>query len=581
MRALLDPRTYPHPADDIRLHETHVSWVVLAGQYAYKMKKPVDFGFLDFSTRARRATACADEVALNRRLCPDVYLGVARLVRQGQRYTVVTGRDGTVRRTAPCAGAGEASTRGEPLVWMRRLPESGMLPGLLERGAANRRLVSRLARHLARFHAAAATGPGVDEYAMPEQIEANWRENFDQTAGFPETVLPAALRRRIERYVTRFLAAERKFLADRVTAGRVRDGHGDLHAANVCVEGRRAHCFDCIEFAPRFRCADVAAEVAFLAMDLDHYGRADLSAAFVDAYAAASGDADAARLLDFYKCYRAYVRGKVLGLRLAERGLPAVERRRVAARARAYFDLAAAYAGAWPRPVVAMVMGLPASGKTTLAHALAGRLAMVHLSSDVARKELAGLRPYATPAGRDAPFGQGLYAPAMTRRTYAVLLRRAAVWLRRGRSAVLDATFGTPDERAAVRRLAARLDVPLVTVVCCVPDEVARRRLRARERRGTEASDARLALWPQLRRAFVHPDEMPGVAEIRTDTPLDDCVERVLAALGTAPKPGAATGARAGGSPNRSGVSGEVERDSGGGIVGAPGPEGLGPTQNR
>ncbi|MBI4494920.1 MAG: hypothetical protein HY690_19265 [Chloroflexi bacterium] len=302
---------------------------MLAGPYAYKVKKPVDFGFLDFSTLERRTAACADEVRLNRRLCPDVYLGVVQLVEREGAFFV--------------GGPGRLV---EPAVWMRRLPEAGMLPNLLARGAVDARLMGRIALRLARFHAAAATGPGVDEYGSPATVRANWEENFAQTAAFAEPILPAAIRAAIAASIERFLAGQATFLERRVASGRIREGHGDLHAASICVEGRRLHLFDCLEFNARFRCADVAAEVAFLAMDLDHYGRPDLAAAFVEAYVRASGDGELPRLLDFYKCYRAYVRGKVLGLRLAEPGLPPARAVHVAREARAYFELALAYAGA-------------------------------------------------------------------------------------------------------------------------------------------------------------------------------------------------------------------------------------------
>jgi uncharacterized protein len=326
--ALLRPDAYPHPADDLRLHETHISWVVLAGPYAYKVKKPVNLGFLDFSTVERRAAFCADEVRLNQRLCPDVYLGVVYLVERGGEYVV-----------------GGPGLPLEPAVRMRRLPEDGMLPNLLAAGAADARLVRRIACRLARFHATAATGPGVDEYGSPAAVRANWEENFAQTRTFPDQTLSAATRAAIAAYIERFLAEQAFLLDRRVAGGCVREGHGDLHAASICVEGRRLQLFDCLEFSTRFRCADVAAEVAFLAMDLDHYERPDPTAAFVEAYVRASGDSELPRLLDFYRCYRAYVRGKVAGLRLAEPGLSPEQVAEVAGETRAYFDLARTYTG--------------------------------------------------------------------------------------------------------------------------------------------------------------------------------------------------------------------------------------------
>jgi aminoglycoside phosphotransferase family enzyme len=325
--AMLRPGAYAHPVDHLQLHETHISWVILAGPYAYKVKKPVNLGFLDFSTVERRATDCADEVRLNRRLCPDVYLGVCWLVeRDGDLFVSGTGR------------------QIEPIVQMRRLPAEGMLPHLIEHGRADADLVRRIGRHLARFHASAETGPGVNQYGSPQTVRANWDENFGQTEGLPEEILPGEARGAIVAYVERFLETQLALLERRVATGRIRDGHGDLHASSICVEGASLHLFDCIEFNTRFRCSDVAAEVAFLAMDLDHFGRPDLAAAFVDAYIADSGDTELRSLLDFYRCYRAYVRGKVAGLRLAEGDVTVREHDDLTAEARSYFDLALTYA---------------------------------------------------------------------------------------------------------------------------------------------------------------------------------------------------------------------------------------------
>jgi uncharacterized protein len=325
---MLRPEAYAHPADDLQLHETHISWVVLSGPYGYKVKKPVNLGFLDFSSVERRATDCADEVRLNRRLCPDVYLGVCWLVeRDGELFVGGDGRP------------------VEPMVQMRRLPADGMLPRLLRRGSADADLAGRIGHHLARFHATAATGPGVDRYGSPSTVCANWDEAFRQTDALPESILPEGMRDAIAAYVASFLDEQAALFEQRVATSRIRDGHGDLHAASICVEGATLHLFDCIEFKTQFRCADVAAEVAFLAMDLDHYDRPDLAAAFVDAYIGDSGDGELRLLLDFYRCYRAYVRGEVAGLRLAGSDLPERERDALADEARSYFDLARSYIG--------------------------------------------------------------------------------------------------------------------------------------------------------------------------------------------------------------------------------------------
>ncbi len=529
IRALLRPEAYPHPVTDVQLRETPLSWVLLAGQFAYKIKKPVNPGFADFSTLERRTAACAEEVRLNRRLCPSVYLGVVNLVADGHGYAI--------------------DRPGQPVevaVRMRRLPEAGMLAALLTKGIADERLIIRLARFLARFHTTAATGAGVDEWGSAAAIWANWVDSFAQTAPYVGRCLPAGTLAAVQSYVARFLGAHGPLLDGRAASGRLREGHGDLHVANICFKGRRPCLFDCSEFSPRNRCADVAADIACLAMDLDHHGRADLGVAFVDAYVRASGDTALPALLDFYKCYRAWARGKVLSLHLDEPGLPPDDAARVVAEARGYFDLAGAYASGLGGPLVVLITGPPASGKTTLAHALAGRLGLVHLSSDLIRKELTGHGPT---DHRRASFGQGLYTGAMTRHTYAWLLRRAVRWLDHGHAVVLDATYSQATVRAAVRRMAARRGVRLITVHCQADEGVIRARLAARERDTQAVSDARLERWPALHAAYSPPSEWPGVFAVDMTKPLAAAVEQVLRAIGIAYVPERPTDAEEPASP--------------------------------
>jgi predicted kinase len=291
--------------------------------------------------------------------------------------------------------------------------------------------------------------------------------------------------------------------------------------AALCIMRRRLYLFDCIEFNARFRCADVAAEVAFLSMDLDHLGRADLSVEFVNAYVRRSPDRQLLSLLDFYKCYRAFVRGKVLGFRLHQANLPPVEAEDIKRHAQAYFELAYTYASRPVQPILLIVMGLPASGKSTLARAVASRCGLIPLSSDVVRKHLAGVRPT---DHRMEPFGRSLYGRSMTR-------RKASRYLRNGQSVVLDSTFGQPAERATLRHLARRAGAQLVVVVCRADESVIKARLAARTSDANTTSDARLELWPALKAAFVEPIDIPDALNVDTTRPLATTVELVMSAL--------------------------------------------------
>jgi hypothetical protein len=295
IQALLDPKTYPDSPPKVDLVQTQMSFVFLAGDHVYKVKKPVNLGYLDYTTLAKRHFYCQREVELNRRLCPEAYLGVVTIARQAGRVSI----DGGGRPV-------------EYAVKMRRLPQEAMLNARLARDEATPEMLAAVAQKLARFHEKAETNADISAFGDLNAIRKNTEENFDQARKYVGTTISQEKYEHIRSFTENFLAQNAPLFRRRVSEGRIRDCHGDLHAAHVCF--CHGICiYDCIEFNDRFRYGDVASEVAFLAMDLDHYGRADLSQHFVKAYLAASGDAELKTLLNFYKCYRAYVRGKVEG----------------------------------------------------------------------------------------------------------------------------------------------------------------------------------------------------------------------------------------------------------------------------
>ncbi len=455
---------------DAQIIETHISWVFLTPEYVYKVKKPVDLGFLDFRTLGRRRHFCEEEIRLNRRLAPDTYLGIREIKRN--------------RRTVEVA------------VWMCRLPEDRMLDRLVAEGRADTGLMEGIGRVIADFHAAAARGRAISHFGSRRVIARNWRENFAQTRRLPPEVLRPDVRESVETWVARFLRENSRRFTERVRAGRIRDCHGDLQAQHVCCTDP-IRVFDCIEFNHRFRYGDTASEIAFLAMDLDVLGRPDLAIDFVNAYLDASGDYAAVPLLDFYRAYRAWVRGKVLGMQGETRY----------ARAHDYFALAAAYAAPRPEARLTVMTGLMGSGKTTVARRLS-REDAITVRTDAVRRQVAAVPwHYRGSAG----FGEGLYTPQMTTRTYARCLEIARDLLAARWSVVLDGVYGRRAERDAARALAKDLGVSVQVMWCDPPEQILRERLRRRAADASDLSEGREDLLDAQRAHYESPEGEPSV----------------------------------------------------------------------
>jgi hypothetical protein len=497
VNALSRPDAYPDRPVEVEWRQTHISWLFFTEHCVYKVKKPVDFGFLDFTTLEARQHFCEEEARLNRRLASDVYLGVLE----------VKAMNGEIR----LGGPGETV---DYALQMRRLPEDRMLPALLASGAVTSETMWRLAQLLATFHRQAATGGAIDQDGTIAVILKNWEENFAQTQAYLDFPLRRDVYEKIRRRVLAFCRAREHLFDQRVATGRIRDGHGDLRAEHICLTEPIA-IFDCIEFNHRFRYGDVAADVAFLAMDLDERGFEDLSQAFVQAYVECSGDQDLPSVLDFYKCYRAFVRAKVECFRVDDTTVSAGDKRRALHAALRYCQLAARYADALRRPWLLLCSGLMGSGKSVMAEALAQRLDVEVLSSDVMRKELAGLQP-TTPA--HAAYGEGLYTAERTEATYAHLFQRAESLLTRGQSVLLDASFQRAHHRTQARQLAARLGGEFCLLECWCPEEELRRRLEARAALGNAVSDGRWELLAQQRQAFEPLFDVPPWQHHRVDT---------------------------------------------------------------
>ncbi len=326
VRALLNPNAYPETPQHVEMVQTQMSFVFLTDDYVYKVKKPVNLGYLDYTTLERRHLFCQREVELNRRLCPEAYLGVVPIRRKGNSIFI--------------AGQGEII---EYAVKMCRLPQEAMMDVLLTNNQVSSEMVANLARKLVEFHDKAETNATISAFGSLDTITQNTEENFTQTEKYISHTISQENYQRLNAYTNNFIEQNASLFSKRVQDGQIRDCHGDLHAAHICFSNGIC-IYDCIEFNDRFRYCDIASEVAFLAMDLDHYGRADLSHSFINTYAEMSQDKELLTLLNFYKCYRAYVRGKVESFKLDDPHISEEEKTRVLAIAKRYFDLAESYA---------------------------------------------------------------------------------------------------------------------------------------------------------------------------------------------------------------------------------------------
>ena len=495
VRALLRPDAYPSPPPDIELRQTHVSYVFLAGDVVYKTKKPVDFGFIDQVAPERREAFCHAEVRLNRRLAPDVYLGVGPIVRNPDGRIAVLPHGSAVPAGAEVV---------EWCVQMRRLPDDRTLRELLPAGAAPPRVAEHVVRQLIAFHEAAEVVANDPDFAGSAGEVAWWEREYGETEGFigdtwgPEDA--AATRA----FVASQLEGEAALFDARLADGRVIEGHGDLRADHVYVLDDAAEelaIVDCIEFSEwyHFRYLDAGYDIAFLAMDLEALGHPELGDEIAGRYIAAAGDETMGVLQPLHRTFRAFVRGKVESIGAHAPEVDEEQRRALADSAARFFRLAVSYGEQRADPAVVVMCGLPATGKSTVAGTLAGRIGAAYVSSDIVRKQLAGIDPRER-AGE--AFRAGLYAPEMTERTYEELRRRAGAHLDAGRAVVIDAMHGRASEREAARALAAERGVPCLFVELQLDEAQARARITGRADDPLRTSDATEDVYASQRERF-------------------------------------------------------------------------------
>jgi len=479
--ALMDAAAYDHPVGELRLLETHISWVILTGDYAYKIKKPVDLGFLDFSTLDKRRFYCEEELRLNRRLAPNTYLDVVPI--SGTPEQPVLG------------GQGDAI---EYAVRMVQFAQDAQLDRVLQRGELEPQQLDALARLVADFHETIEVATRDSDYGEPATVCHAVEENFQQIRNCLPPGEAATQLDHSEAWSAAACKRLNKVFSGRKADGFVRECHGDMHLRNLAWIDGRPLVFDCIEFNPQLRWIDVISEIAFLVMDLQDRDQPHLAWRFLNTYLEHCGDYAGLEVLPFYLAYRAIVRAKVEVIRASQPGIAVDEQATALKEFHAYLQLANSYTVA-TRPVLIITRGLSASGKSTVTQSLLEQLGAIRIRSDVERKRLHGI-----PAATDARsgIGAGIYNAKAGRQTYDRLTELAGRVLAAGYTAIVDAACLKTEQVTLFRKLAESSQVAFVILECTAPADILRRRIAQRAKGVSDADrsvlEHQLSNWQEL-----------------------------------------------------------------------------------
>ena len=517
LRFLGQPEAYDHRPDKVDHIQTHISHVFIAPPYVYKLKKPVDFGFLDYSTLPKRKKYCRREVELNRRLTDDVYLGVKAITEQDGKFVI---REKEQERGTPI----------EYAVKMKKLPEEYFLHTYLEDDTLTKQHLDRVADKLADFYNRQQPDDDISKWGTIEKIKVNTDENFSQTESFIGDTLAENAFEAIRYFTNQYFDRRADLFERRIAEKRIIDGHGDLHLEHIHITPEKVQIYDCIEFNDRFRYGDLAVDLAFLAMDLDFNGRWHQERYFIDQMAEKLDDPELPEIIDFYKCYRAYVKGKVKSLQSTEEEVPEADRIQAADTAARYFDLSLRYALLGSEATMLVFMGRVGTGKSTLARHIKKKLNIERYSSDSIRKTMAGV-----PLDRrtPAPERDEVYSAQMSEETYRRLLESARSCLEQGESVILDATFNSRASRSRLVQLANDVGCRLLFVEARASDEVIRGRLQDREQQEGVVSDARLEDFDKLDERYQPPEEIEadGFIGVNTERAVDQTLGELYRGL--------------------------------------------------
>ncbi|PWV59070.1 hypothetical protein C7443_11268 [Plasticicumulans acidivorans] len=481
---MMAPGLYPQVTTVDRL-ETHISYVFLAGEYAYKIKKPLNLGFLDFSELSRRRYFCEEEVRLNRRLAPDIYLDCIPICGSAENPQI----------------GGDAQDAIEWAVRMRRFRQEDLLDRVLADGRLQPRHIDAIGRRLAQFHAGIAVAGDDSAFGTPQSAADPALENFRHSRELLPAAQDQAALDRLETWTRAELERIQPALRRRKAEGRIRECHGDLHLGNMILAGDEVTIFDCIEFNDAFRWIDVTADLAFVLMDLEQRGAPAYAHRLLNVWLEFSGDYDALEVLPFYLVYRAMVRAKVAGIRLAQPGHSPQAAAALLAEAREYLALAQRFTAPRP-PFLLITHGVSGSGKSTLTGVLLEAFAAIRLRSDVVRKRLFGLGPL---DDSHSAVAGGIYTAEASTLTYERMLELAARLLGLGYPVLVDATFPQDWQRTPFRELAAECNVPFVLLACTADPQTLRERVAARHASGHDAAEADLAVLEQQLAHYVAP----------------------------------------------------------------------------
>ena len=510
IEALKNPAFYPHSVQKIELVETHISWVFLTGAYAYKIKKPVNLGFADFSTLEKRKFYCQEELRLNRRLAPLIYLSLVEL---------------TGSESHP--GFNGAGPVIEYAVRMKQFDRTQELDRVLERGGLLPVYLDALAKELTEFHQGAEIAGAETPFGTPERLAEPMRDNFTR---IHEMVQNQHEREQIEgvrSWTESMLAAHRTDFISRKQGGFVRECHGDLHLANMVLIDGKIVVFDCLEFNENLRFIDIMSDLAFLLMDLDDRDCSQLACRFLNAYLEAGGDYAGLKVLRTYQVYRAMVRAKVAAIRLNQQDMEPGEEKNLRQEHRSYIRLAEKYIRPG-RVFLVITHGLSGAGKTTLIRPLIENMGAIRIRSDVERKRLAGLSP---PAKMTGEFETGIYTPDMTRRLYDHLSVLSYDILKTGYPVFVDATFLKRASRELFQHLARHMNVPFVILDFQASQEVLRKRILERIKQGMDASEADPGVLDRQEATAepLTPEENSYAVKVDSDFPLD--LPRIMSGL--------------------------------------------------